>query len=149
MSSVIHPEPSRDILIEQAYLISRGVRPMALVGEVVLVSNNARQAHDELLNAAGGLFDNVIPFVIPNGDGTALVGYAAETWIVDLLRWMAANAPGQLQDCVLGLLLGYSPRAIAEYSAKTSTAYHIASELGCASQDSLGNMGTTGTRRLC
>lgn len=98
---------------EQAYLVSRGVRALALVGACPATDESIAAASGLLLTA-GQHFDGVQPFVIRRSDGTIDYGYAAEAWVVDLFRW-AREAPAEHEAAILGLLLGYSPPAIARH----------------------------------
>ena len=112
---------SIDYVSEQAYLVSLGVRPMALVRETNVNQEDADAALHGLQNAACG-YSNVISFVIPwenNPYGRCVLqGYTTKRWIVDLLKWTMANAPERYADYVIGLLLGYSPGAIEEYEMR-------------------------------
>ena len=93
------PNPSDDLLREQAYLVERGVRPMALV-------DGDRTVHD-LLRVGG---TRAVPFAVREG----VSGYASHAWVVDLLRW-ADTAPAIQRDRIVGLLLGYCPDAIRRF----------------------------------
>src|SRR5471030_567227 len=69
---------------EHAYLVARGVRPLALVGHCVSQPGALREARGSLdtFGCAGAL-----PFVHDRGDGFADYGYAAAPWVVDLYAW--------------------------------------------------------------
>jgi hypothetical protein len=101
-----------DLLREQAFLVARGVRPLALVGTVEPCQ--VASAPNTLLRRADG--EGVIPFAIPSG----LAGYASHAWVVDLIQW-ADTAPRIHRDRILGLLLGYSPDAIRQFEEFGST----------------------------
>jgi hypothetical protein len=112
--------PSWRELDNEAYLVSRGVRPLALVGHcpadpVVMLRvrtllNRARQAGE------------VIAFIVTEGgagEGMAAFGYAAHRWAVDLLEWALSGAiPPARKHEILGLLCGYSPAAIARHQER-------------------------------
>jgi hypothetical protein len=74
---------SDDLILEHTLLVSRGVRPMALVAYVGVGENDAREAHIKLTRVVGS--DRAIPFVVPWKEmECALAGFAAETWVIDL-----------------------------------------------------------------
>lgn len=47
-------------------------------------------------------------------------GYPARAWIIDLLRWIEQKASSEQKHRLLGLLLGYSPDAIAVHDEAMS-----------------------------
>ena len=75
--------PSDDCMFEAAWLVARGVRPMALLGTVSNDPKEMAKAHSRL---GKQMADNVIPFVLPR-ENTPLahIGYAAEPWVIQLL----------------------------------------------------------------
>jgi hypothetical protein len=113
--------PSDDLIREHAYLVARGVRALAIVGEcstdTVTMLRTATQI--ETLSVPGA-----IPFLCDCQNGFAEYGYAAERWVVDLFEWlMTADAnvvPTDHRHHVLGLLLGYSATAVRDFEAHTS-----------------------------
>ena len=112
---------SIDYVSEQAYLVSLGVRPMALVSHIDVDEEKMTDALHQLRFRACG-YSNVISFVIPSMNNrpraVAHVGYTTKRWAVDLLKWAVDNAPERYADYVIGLLLGYSPGAIEEYEMR-------------------------------
>jgi hypothetical protein len=105
-----------DLLREHAYLVERGVRPLALIGNCsadpgVMFTTISR------LKRVPGI--RAVPFVVPDGSGEASYGYAASAWAVDCLRWVLNDAPEAQRHRFLGILLGYSPaiREHEEYQA--------------------------------
>lgn len=102
--------PSADLVREQAYQISRGVRPMALLGTC---------GHDRiaevrgLLTVQGQHHPEALPFVLSDGD-VVHFGFAAASWVVDLFRW-AQGQPEAQRERIEGLLLGYGPREIERH----------------------------------
>ena len=114
---------SDDLVREQAYLISRGVRPLSIVESIDPDESGMHAAFCRLQDAAAP-YQGAIPFVLPMGDdGSATAGFAAEQWVVDLLGWSYANAPARHHSQIVGLLLGYTPRAIAVYDEYRFTGY--------------------------
>ena len=107
-----------DILREQAYLVARGVRPMALLGECETDSVTVLEAYTALEREAG---DGVIAFTVDRGDGITDLGYAASPWVVDLYRWLTADdaVPETHQHRIIGLLLGYSPSSIRAFEERS------------------------------
>jgi len=101
------PPPPDGVLREAAYLIARGVRPLALLG--TCGSADASIVRHRLLTLGQA---RCIPFVMPAADGAVAFGYASHAWAVDLLRWADQKAPEIQRDRILGLLLGYAPDAI-------------------------------------
>ena len=79
------------IIQEAAYLVSRGVRPLALLGAIEPDPEAMKAAFVQLNQFAG--VEGVIPFVIERSDHpSAQTGYAAASWVVDLLQWSYDNA---------------------------------------------------------
>ncbi len=108
-------------LKEQASLVARGVRAIALVGHCVADGL-------EMLKTATTIEAQMergsIPFVVDRGDGVADYGYAASQWAVDLYQWVVCAAddtvPSLQRHRILGLLFGYSVEAIREYEEHIS-----------------------------
>lgn len=108
--------PSHDALEESAYLISRGVRPLALVGHCPAEPVTMLRVRTVLATAA--MRFDAIPFILVEADRpeSASFGYAAHRWVIDLLEWVySRGVPKARKHQVLGLLLGYSPSAIARH----------------------------------
>lgn len=111
---------SDDYILEHAYLVERGVRPMAIVGYI--------EAKDpELLQAASRLEiistqNNVIPFVVVRADGIADCGFASAKWVVDLYEWLvrSSDVPEIHGHRIRGLLLGYNVKAIRMHDGRIS-----------------------------
>ena len=62
-------------------------------------------------------------FVIERPDGIAEYGYAAASWLVDLLQWVhRPDVPDQQAHQILGLMLGYSAHAIRLHDEACSCA---------------------------
>ena len=117
--------PGDGLVEEHAYLVARGVRPLALVGNCVARARAMRRARLSLERSA---CDGVHVFVLDRGDGFADYGYAAAPWVVHLYGW--AVSAREADDSVLarqrhrivGLLLGYSVSAISDFeTAATAT----------------------------
>lgn len=108
---------SDDAIIEQAYIVARGVRPMALLGHVEADPDVMRRVSTriESLGERG-----VVPFVWDRGDGFADVGYASTPWVADTYRWAIQGAEEPHLSRIVGLLLGYSVAAIREYESQQS-----------------------------
>lgn len=110
---------SKDYIQEQAYLVSRGVRPMAIVGWVTA-------EHDVMLRAASRLeiesigIEGAAAYVIPRPDGQAVCGFAAARWVIDLHEWVLQTPalPEKHFHHILGLLLGYSAHAIRDHDER-------------------------------
>lgn len=105
---------SEDYIREQAYLVARGVRPMAIVADCPAEPMTMLRAETILERLAG---NGVLTFVIDRGDGHAHCGYAASGWAMDLLRWVAVDqaVPAVQRHRVVGLLLGYGPAQIGRF----------------------------------
>ena len=96
---------------EQAYLVSRGVRPLALLGTCDL-DETVMADRFVWLNRLAAKY-GVLPFVLPRKDfPCAMTGFAAAAWVVDLLAW-SYEQPLRQHHRIIGLLLGYSVDAIA------------------------------------
>ena len=117
--------PSDELLSEQSYLVARGVRTMAHIAEfpaepglMVIVATRLEAQADP----------NAIPFVVDHQDGHATCGYAVAGWAVELYRWvMGKEIPQEQRERVLGLLLGYSPAAIASFEDRAAGRRYLAS----------------------
>ena len=113
--------PSEDVLREQAYLVSRGVRPLSLAGHC-----HVDAAPDMLLRVATQIERtadaNVIPFVVDHGDGVASYGYAEARWALDLYEWTVRDpsVPQEQRHRIVGLLLGYGAPAVSRYEDEGS-----------------------------
>jgi hypothetical protein len=117
--------PSDETIHEQAYLISRGVRPLALVGVVDGDKVAMLRAYNKLESVRCGLGQahEPIPVVMQRSDGHwADVGFAARAWVSDTLKWCLENTPQPHLQRILGLMLGYSPDAIAALEESESGA---------------------------
>ena len=107
---------SEDLINEQAGLIARGVRPLALLGTCGLDENEMANRF-VLLNQK--MVGPALAFVLPRKDfPCAMTGYAAAKWVIDLLEWSYEHAPLRQQHQIMGLLLGYSVSQIAEHDAR-------------------------------
>ena len=105
-----------DLIQEQAYLVSRGVRALALLNPVGLDAKEMEDAFIRLGQTVGG---DIIPFVLPRRNADcAMTGFAAAQWVIDLLKWSYDQAPVRQHHRILGLLLGYSVEAIARHDAR-------------------------------
>ena len=102
---------------EQAYLVARGVRPLALVGHCLADQRIMFEVISQLEDCSSA---GAIPFVFPRNDGFADYGYANSTWAIDLLRWaQSGEVPTNHQHRIIGLLLGYSVVAIRNHEEHT------------------------------
>ena len=62
-----------------------------------------------------------IPLVSVRKDGScADAGFAARQWVVETFKWIQDNVPQPHLDRLLGLMLGYSPDAIAAHDEARS-----------------------------
>jgi hypothetical protein len=112
---------SDDLIREHAYLVARGVRPLAIVGQcradAVTMMRTATRI--EALSEPGA-----IPFVCDCANGSAEFGFAAEPWAVDLFQWLMRSdenaVPSEYRHRILGLLLGYSTAAVREFESNTA-----------------------------
>ena len=105
---------SDDLLREQAYLVERGVRPLAWICAVSSDKESMEKTYERLTTV---MYPSLaIPFVVPWKDGVfADVGFAEERWVVDMLEWAhSGDIPDVQLHRIICLLLGYSPKAIAE-----------------------------------
>lgn len=112
---------SAEALREHAYLVARGVRAVALVGQCENAPAAMIRAQTIL---DGGSEVGAIPFVIDRGDGIADLGYAAARWAIDLYRWLVKEAqdtvPNDQRSRILGLLFGYSVDAVRIFDERQS-----------------------------
>lgn len=122
--------PPDSQLEEAAYLVSRGVRPMALAGTCAADPMVMLRVSTRLATAA--MRFDALPFVIDFGDGRADCGYAAAKWVIDLYEatWRDRH-PHRHQ--ITGLLLGYSPSAIARHEENGTSRRFAAPATGSGS----------------
>lgn len=134
--------PADDMLSECAYLVARGVRPLALA-EHFPAHHLLRVATRIECHADVG----AIPWVIDHGDGVASCGYASERWVLDLYEWAVKGpVPEEQRERIIGLLLGYSAAAIREFEAHGSGRRFATGSLVRASRSQLsGNVSTEET----
>jgi hypothetical protein len=97
---------------EQARLVARGVRALAIVGVCPAEPS-------EMIGVAGDLETQAeagaIPFLAERNDGGVDYGYAASAWVIDLLQWLESDAvPEKYRERIRGLLQGYSVEAIRQ-----------------------------------
>lgn len=114
------PDWSKDYVAEQAYLVARGVRPMAIIGHIQAGKESMLRAASLLEIASIG--EQVVAFVTPRTDGFADCGFAAARWVVDLYAWLVGTSgvPTEHEHRIRGLLLGYNAAAIREHDERGS-----------------------------
>jgi hypothetical protein len=121
MNDTVGAELSDDLLREHAYLVARGVRPLAIAGEC---SADALTMLRTATRIEAFAVPGAIPYVCDCKDGVAEYGYAAQQWAIDLFEWiMTAQrsvVPTEHRHHVLGLLLGYTPSAVQHFQANLS-----------------------------
>lgn len=112
--------PSDEVFREHYYLVSLGVRPMALIGEIEAHPIKMQNLYIKLSCLAweedvGGCAPGVRPiaFVIQDKEGVwARYGYAASGWIPETFKWLLDSAEPKHRHRIVGLLLGYSVESI-------------------------------------
>ena len=134
-------------MAEAAYLVSRGVRPLAVVAEGVADEMQMIRAMTVLGRYSD---DRAIRFVVDHEDGTASWGYAAAAWAIDLYRWARLEEKDESRrHQVLGLLLGYSPEAVARHLDSLVGRLFTRSGGSGFSQQAACTHRTEGKSRLC
>ena len=115
---------SDDAIQEQAYLVSRGVRPLALVGTVEAGDEfEVMRTVQRLETVQVGDSLALMPIVMAverYDDPLVDLGFASHSWVVDTFDWINRNVPAPHRDRMLGLMLGYSADAIAAFDASHS-----------------------------
>lgn len=110
--------PSKECMEREAYLVSRGVRPLAQIGCCSSHYATLNIIRQKLAEAAQSL-PKAIPFVVDHNDGIASYGYTTTFWAADLYRWAGSGAvPEDQRHRILGLVLGYSPQAIQDFEER-------------------------------
>ena len=103
-----------ELISDAAYLVARGVRPLALVydGTADQLSMLRMATQLETIGDQG-----CIPLVVDHKDGRAGCGFAAAEWVIDLYEWTTSSVavPAKHRHAILGLLLGYSTTAIDQH----------------------------------
>lgn len=135
---------SDDYLLEQAYLVERGVRSVALVG----TTHGGLQAAREIATRLKCLASDVITFVIPGAvEGNFTYGYASHAWAVSLLQWaLSDDCPQRQANQIIGLMLGYSADAIRTFDERGSGQTAIWSPLPESSSQPSCTSDNQGTR---
>jgi len=130
--------PVDEVLREQAYLVSRGVRQLSLAGHCHVDADS-----DGLLGVATHLErhgeGNAIPFVVDHGDGVASYGYSESRWALDLYEWAVTDpsVPQEQRHRIIGLLLGYGAPAVSRYEEEGSGRRFAATSSGGSDASSL------------
>ena len=113
--------PSAEVVGEQAYLVARGVRLLAIAGviedTIERLVDVRQMLYESAVESAGSQERVPIPFLIKN-PGTNLIdfGYASHEWVIDVYEWLlGGTVPDQMVSRVMGVLLGYSGDAVAQY----------------------------------
>ena len=111
------PWPDDGLVAEAAYLVARGVRPMALVYDGMADGPTMLELASRL-EAIGD--PGAIPMVVDHGDGRTGAGYAVAGWVIDLYEWVTSvdgrvAVPERHRHAILGLLLGYGSAAISRH----------------------------------
>jgi hypothetical protein len=116
------PLPSDGVLREQAYLVSRGVRPLSLAGHCLLVDGDENLLLRTATQLERHAEASAIPFVVEHGDGVASFGFAESRWALDLYEWTVKDphVPQEQRHRIIGLLLGYGAPAVARYEDEGS-----------------------------
>lgn len=109
---------SDGMLIEQALLIDRGVRPLTLFSSIPTNQLTMLKVATKLETASIGT--SAIPFVISCLDESAECGFAQKRWVVDVLTWLFNEVKGDNFHRVMGMLLGYSAAAIENFERQQS-----------------------------
>ena len=113
-------ELSRELIREQAHLVARGVRPLALIGNCAADPETMLRVATQLENAGAA---GATPFVMDRGDGVAEFGYSASSWVLELFQWVThadSEVPRKQMHRIRGLLLGYDVEAIRAFEERRS-----------------------------
>ncbi|KKN79957.1 hypothetical protein LCGC14_0334650 [marine sediment metagenome] len=101
-----------------AYLVSRGVRALALCGMCEARPEEMASILDMLREAVGGTGSHdAEPFIFQTGEW-AHYGFCSEPWVLSLYKWLTENSgavPEEHTDAICGMLFGYSPPAISQF----------------------------------
>jgi hypothetical protein len=114
--------PSEEVLIEQAYLVARGVRPLSLVGHCHLPEDDDAAVLSIATHVERHAEPNAIPFVIDHGDGVTRYAYSKSRWAIDLYEWAVKDpsVPQEQRHRIVGLLLGYGTPAVSRHEEEGS-----------------------------
>ena len=109
-------DPVHQNLEEHAQLVARGVREIATLGSCE-ASPEAMLRTATRIEAAAPV--GAIPFVLDQGHGRAVYGYAGHAWSLDLFRWViGTEMPEKQRSRILGLLHGYDGEAIRSFEER-------------------------------
>lgn len=119
--------PSIEIMKEQAYLVGRGVRLLAIVGtiedEPYTISEALIMLNEASVAASGSQERVPIPFLVKNPAplNRITIGFASHAWVVDVYEWLSEKDVSlKMTGRILGLLLGYSGDAIENFENRTA-----------------------------
>jgi len=104
--------PSVEVMSGQAYLVTRGLRLLAIVGTVKNVPEVAadlRQILYEIaVESAASQASVLIPFLAQSPNINRVeIGHASHGWVVGVYeRLLRSTVPEQMVSSVMGLLLG-------------------------------------------
>jgi hypothetical protein len=132
--------------MEHAYLVARGVRPLAIAEHFFVAETDVLMVATRVERYSES---GVIPWVLDHGNGTGSCGYASERWPLDLYEWAVRCAPEEQRERIIGLLLGYSARAIAVFDANATGRRFSSSPVPASTSRLSGSPSTAGTSRLC
>ena len=102
-------------------MISRGVRPLSLIGTIVNDPYEVDRTYDKMCFIASGTggTQDVIPIpiaILCTINNRVHIGFAAYEWVVEIYRWLLnGELPQKNLNRIRGLLLGYSASAIASF----------------------------------
>lgn len=126
---------SDEAIREHDYLIARGTRSLALLGQCASDPDEMLGVSTRLERSSSGIS---IPFVLDRGNGVADFGFATHKWVVDLYKFITRErspVPQGQRDRILGLLLGYSAEAIAHFDDRSSESIVSTQQLVNASDE--------------
>lgn len=117
-------EPASEIVIEnEAYLVSRGVRPVAWVAvsssESECVERALADVTEAIESVSGSWEIKPRAFAVRHygRDDIVDIVITGYEWVRDVLEWLGdeVTVPAHYANLVCGLMLGYSPSAVQAF----------------------------------
>ena len=108
---------NEDLVQEHAYLVSRGVRHLAIIDSHENTCEDLPLLLCTKLETLSLYYPEVIPFVHKNLDGFVDYGFAREPWVLEIYKWICnSKVPKKYRNIIVGLLCGYSTEALRTHN---------------------------------
>ncbi len=108
---------NQGLIKEHAYLISRGVRNLAIIDSHENTSENCSLFLRTKLENLSLDYPRIIPFVHEHSDSFLYYGFAKEPWVLETYKWANdSKIPDKYREIIIGLLCGYNTEALRSHN---------------------------------